>query len=74
MLFDKNSLKEIASLGGGTLKQTYKDAYQSNDNSGTLRTLVLGAVVLIPYEGAFISQIIGEVSQNNLEDNQQKYV
>ncbi|MED2777952.1 hypothetical protein P4278_32825 [Bacillus thuringiensis] len=40
-LFDKNRLKEIALLGG-TLKQTYKDAYQSNDYSDTLRTLVLG--------------------------------
>ncbi|PFO23186.1 hypothetical protein COJ79_03345 [Bacillus thuringiensis] len=44
MLFDKDTLKSIASLGGDTLKQVYKDAYHSNDFSGTLRTVVLGAV------------------------------
>ncbi|MGH0803533.1 insecticidal delta-endotoxin Cry8Ea1 family protein [Bacillus cereus] len=74
MLFDKDTLKSIASLGGNTLNQVYKDAYHSNDFSGTLRTVVLGAVALIPYGGAFISQILGAVCPNNVEDNQMKYV
>ncbi|HDR7002367.1 insecticidal delta-endotoxin Cry8Ea1 family protein [Bacillus cereus] len=74
MLFDKDTLKSIASLGGNTLNQVYKDAYHSNDFSGTLRTVVLGAVALIPYGGAFISQILGAVCPNNVEDNQLKYV
>lgn len=74
MLFDIDTLKSIASLGGDTLKQVYKDAYHSNDFSGTLRTLALGAVALIPYGGAFISQILGAVCPNNVENNQMKYV
>lgn len=74
MLFDKDTLKSIASLGGNTLNQVYKDAYHSNDFSGTLRTVVLGAVALIPYGGAFISQILGAVCPNNVENNQLKYV
>ncbi|KXH80348.1 hypothetical protein AU379_23980 [Bacillus sp. JH7] len=44
MLFDKNNLKEIASLREGKLKQTYKEVYQSNDYVGAFISQIFSEV------------------------------
>ncbi|MDA2654388.1 insecticidal delta-endotoxin Cry8Ea1 family protein [Bacillus cereus] len=55
---DPETQSAVKSLVGDGIKQAYEDT-KSGDFTRTIRTLTLGALTLIPYGGAFVSQILG---------------
>ncbi|QGV10627.1 hypothetical protein GNE09_29215 (plasmid) [Bacillus cereus] len=65
---DETTKKAIAKLGGKSLKELYNSA-NSGDYTELVKTLVLGAVALVPYGGAFASSVLGIIWPFLTENN-----
>jgi len=65
---DETTKKAIAKLGGKSLKELYNSA-NSGDYTELVKTLVLGAVALVPYGGAFASSVLGIIWPFGTENN-----
>ena len=55
---DATTKKAILTLGGQALKELYSSA-NSGNYTELAKTLVLGAVALVPYGGACVSSVLG---------------